>query len=152
MTMQRSFDRCGSRRNRLRSPRNSGTNAASVSASIVGPMATVISGVRIKVGTTHGDVRVTSGGKLVVVGIIVGTLTVESGGYAYIIGMIGGLAIEPGGRAKLPGLCTGDATNQGGDLEVRGTVNGTLHGQSITRVLPGARISPRKLYPFPFNR
>lgn len=123
-----------------------------VCASIVRLMSTVISGVRVKVGTTHDDVRVTSGGKLVVVGIITGTLTVESGGYAYIIGMIGGLAIEPGGRAKLPGLCVGDATNHGGHLEVRGTVNGTLHGQSITRVLPGARISPRKPYPFPFSR
>jgi hypothetical protein len=62
------------------------------------------------------------GGKLLAVGFISGTLTVESGGYANIIGTVGGLVIEPGSRANLPGLCTGDAINHGGDLEIRGTV------------------------------
>ena len=120
-------------------------------------MSTVISGVRIKFGKTDGDVRVTNGGKLIAVGFIAGTLTVESGGYAFIFGMVGGLVIEPGAKAKLPGMCTGDVTNggdltirgtvdgdvtnNGGDLTIRGVVKGALHGQSIT-VMPGAKIGP----------
>jgi hypothetical protein len=103
-------------------------------------MSTVISGVRVKVGKTDGDVRVTSGGKLTAVGFIAGTLTVESGGYAYIIGMVGELVVDPGAKAKLPGMCTGDVTNHGGDLTIRGSVKGALHGRSITRVMPGAKI------------
>ena len=103
-------------------------------------MPTVIPGVRIKVAATHGDVRVTSGGKLTLVGGIEGTLTVESGGYANIIGMVGGLVIEPGGRAKLRGMCTGDVTNQGGDLTISGTVRGVLRGRSTTQVMPRAKI------------
>jgi len=103
-------------------------------------MSTAISGFSIKVGATHGDVRVTSGGKLTLIGAIAGTLTVESGGYANIIGLVHGLVIEPGGRAKLRGTCMGDASNQGGDLEVRGIIKGALHGRSITRVMPGAKI------------
>jgi hypothetical protein len=104
-------------------------------------MSTQVSGARIKVRATHGDVRVTSGGKLALVGVIVGTLTVGSGGYANIIGVVHGLVIEPGGKAILRGVCMGDATNQGGDLEVRGTVKGVLHGRSTTRVMPQAKIS-----------
>ena len=103
-------------------------------------MPTVISGIRVKLRVTEGDVRVTSGGKLLLVGVIVGKLTVESGGYAYIVGMVGGLDIEPGARAKLPGMCTGDVTNHGGDLTISGWVKGALHGRSITRVKPGAKI------------
>jgi hypothetical protein len=80
-------------------------------------MSVVISGVRIKVGATHDDVRVTSGGKLTLIGAIAGTLTVESGGYANIIGLVYGLVVEPGGRAKHRGMCMGDADNQGGGLE-----------------------------------
>jgi hypothetical protein len=108
--------------------------------SIVGTMSTVISGVRVKVGATHDDVHVTSGGKLTLVGAIAGTLTVGSGGYANIIGLVHGLVIEPGGRVKHRGMCMGDATNQGGDLEVRGVIKGALHGRSFTRVMPGAKI------------
>jgi hypothetical protein len=103
-------------------------------------MSTVISGVRVKVGKTDGDVLVTSRGKLVAGGFIAGTLTVESGGYALVYGMVGGLVIEPGAKAKLPGMCTGDVTNLGGDLTIRGVVSGALHGRSITRVMPGAKI------------
>jgi hypothetical protein len=103
-------------------------------------MSTVISGVRVKFGKTEGDVRVTSAGKLMAGGFIAGTLTVESGGYAYILGMVGGLVIEPGAWAKLRGTCTGDVTNHGGDLTISGVVWGALHGQSITRVMPGAKI------------
>jgi hypothetical protein len=101
---------------------------------------TVVSGVRARVGKTMGDVRVTSGGKLLAVGFIAGTVTVESGGYALIVGMVGGLVVQPGAKVNLPGMCTGDATNNGGDLTIRGTVRGTLHGRSLTRVMPGARI------------
>jgi hypothetical protein len=108
--------------------------------SILRTMSTVISGIRVKFGVTEGDVRVTSGGKLMVGGVIAGTLTVESGGYAYILGVVDGLVIEPGARAKLPGMCTGDVTNHGGDLTIRGWVKGALHGRSITRVKPGAII------------
>lgn len=104
-------------------------------------MSTVISGVSIKVGGTEGDVRVTSGGKLTLIGAIAGTLTVGSGGYAHIIGLVHGLIIEPGGRAKLRGTCMGDADNQGSDLEVSGTIKGALHGRSTTRVMPGAKIT-----------
>lgn len=103
-------------------------------------MSTVISGIRVKLGVTDGDVRVTSGGKLLVGGVIGGTLTVDSGGYAYILGTVGGLVVEPGARAKLPGSCRGDVTNHGGDLTISGVVNGALHGRSITRVKPGAKI------------
>lgn len=73
-------------------------------------------------------------------GFIAGTLTVESGGYAYIFGTVGGLVIEPGARAKLRGMCTGDVTNHGGDLTISGMVKGALHGRSVTRVMPGAKI------------
>jgi hypothetical protein len=103
-------------------------------------MSAVVSGVRVKFGKTEGDVRVTSGGKLIAGGFIAGTLTVESGGYAHIFGMVDGLVIEPGAKAKLPGMCTGDVTNNGGDPTIRGTVSGALHGRSITRVMPGAKI------------
>ena len=106
-------------------------------------MSTVISGLRVKVGMTHGDVRVTSGGKLLLVGYVAGTLTIASGGYAFIIGMMERLVVEPGGKAKLRGWCKGDAiNNEGGDLEVmRGAViEGTLHGRPFTRVDPGAKI------------
>ena len=103
-------------------------------------MSTVISGVRIKVGATHSDVRVTRGGKLTLLGAIAGTLTVGSGGYANIIGLVHGLVVEPGGKAKLRGTCMGDTDNRGGDLEVRGIIKGALHGRSITRVMPGAKI------------
>jgi hypothetical protein len=108
--------------------------------SIIRIMSAAISGIRVKFGKTEGDVRVTSGGKLIAGGVIAGTLTVESGGYALIIGTVGGLVIEPGAKAKLPGMCTGDVTNNGGDLTIRGTVHGALHGRSITRVKPGAKI------------
>jgi hypothetical protein len=108
--------------------------------SIVRTTSTVISGVRIEFGKTEGDVRVTSRGKLIAGGFIAGTLTVDTGGYAYILGMVGGLVIEPGARAKLPGMCTGDVTNHGGDLTIKGTVSGTLHGRSTTRVMAGAKI------------
>lgn len=99
---------------------------------IVGFMTTAISGLRVKVGTTHGDVRVTSGGKLLLVGYIGGTLTVASGGYAFIVGTTERLVIEPGGRAKHRGYCRGDVINEGGDLTVmRGAViDGTLHERS----------------------
>lgn len=103
-------------------------------------MSAVISGPRIKVGKTEGDVRVTGGGKLIAGGFIAGTLTVASGGYALILGMVGGLVIEPGAKAKLAGVCTGDVTNNGGQLTIRGTVKGALHGRSNTRVMPGAKI------------
>ena len=103
-------------------------------------MSTAVSGIRAKFGVTEGDVRVTSGGKLLAVGFIAGTLIVESGGYAYILGTVGGLVVEPGARAKLPGTCTGDVTNHGGDLTISGAINGSLHGRSITRVKPGAKI------------
>lgn len=59
--------------------------------SILRTMSTVISGIRVKFCVTEGDVRVTSGGKLMAGGVIAGTLTVESGGYAYILGMVGGV-------------------------------------------------------------
>ncbi len=103
-------------------------------------MSSVISGPRVKVGSTHGDARVT--GKLLLIGYVAGTLTVESGGCAFVLGMVEGLVVEPGGRAKLRGWCKGDATNEGGDLTVmRGAViEGALHGESFTRVMPGARI------------
>ena len=92
---------------------------------------------------THGAVRVTSGGKLLLVGYVEGTLTIASGGYAFIIGMMERLVVEPGGKAKLRGWCRGDViNNEGGDLEVmRGAViEGTLHGRPFTRVDPGAKI------------
>ncbi|WP_234878847.1 hypothetical protein [Mycobacteroides salmoniphilum] len=103
-------------------------------------MSTVISGARVKFGVIEGDVRVTSGGKLLAGGVIAGTLTVESGGSAYILGTVGGLVVEPGARTELPGMCAGDVTNHGGDLTISGVVKGTLHGRSITRVKPGAKI------------
>jgi hypothetical protein len=103
-------------------------------------MSTVVSGFRVKFRVTEGDVRVTSRGKLVVIGVIAGTLTVESGGYAFIIGVVDGLVIEPGARAKLPGMCMGDVTNRGGDLTISGVVKGALHGRSITHVTPRAKI------------
>jgi cytoskeletal protein CcmA (bactofilin family) len=103
-------------------------------------MSTVVSGIRVKLRVTDDDVRVTSDGKLMVVGVIAGTLTVESGGYAYILGMVDGLVIEPGAKATLPGICTGDVTNHGGDLTISGVVKGTVHGRSITRVKPRAKI------------
>jgi hypothetical protein len=59
-------------------------------------MSTLISGLGVKFGRTDGGVRVANGGKLTVVGVVAGTLTVESGGYGHIIGMVGGLVIEPG--------------------------------------------------------
>ena len=65
-------------------------------------MSTVVSGIRVKFRVTEGDVRVTSRGKLVVAGVIAGTLTVESGGYAFIIGVVDGLVIEPGGQSQTP--------------------------------------------------
>ncbi|SKN99757.1 Uncharacterised protein [Mycobacteroides abscessus subsp. bolletii] len=96
---------------------------------IVSFMTTVISGLRVKVGTTHGDVRVIRGGKLLLVGYIGGTLTVASGSYAFIVGTTERLVIEPGGKAKHRGYCKGDVINEGGDLTVmRGAViDGTLH-------------------------
>ncbi|TDO06479.1 uncharacterized protein DUF3887 [Mycobacterium sp. BK086] len=103
-------------------------------------MSAAISGIRVKFGKTDGDVRVTSGGKLVLVGMVVGTLTVESGGYANIIGAVDGLVIEPGARAKLRGLSMGDVTNHGGELTISGAVKGVLRGRSTTRVMPKARI------------
>ncbi|WP_264065410.1 DUF3887 domain-containing protein [Mycolicibacterium komossense] len=105
-------------------------------------MVTVISGFRVNVGTTHGDVRVNSGGKLLLVGNVDGALTIARGGYAFIIGMTERLVVEPGGTAKHRGYCTGDAINEGGNLVVmRGAViNGTLHGRSFTQVDPGAKI------------
>ena len=95
------------------------------------------------VRASYGDVRVTSGGKLVLIGYA-RELTVESGGYALIIGMVERLVVKPGGRAKHRGYCRGDATDEGGDLTVtRGAViEGTLHGRSITHVMPGARFGP----------
>jgi hypothetical protein len=105
-------------------------------------MSTVISGVRVKVGTTHGDVRVATGGKLLLIGYVGGTLTIASGGYAFIIGMTERLVVEPGGKAKHRGWCRGDAINEGGDLAVMSgaVIEGTLHGRSFTRVMPGAKI------------
>ncbi|WP_233209532.1 hypothetical protein [Mycobacterium sp. ENV421] len=105
-------------------------------------MTTVISGPRVKVGTTHGDVRVTIGGKLLLVGYVGGTLTIAPGGYAVIVGMVERLVVEQGGTAKHRGYCRGDAINEGGALAVmRGAViDGTLQGHSGTRVDPGAKI------------
>ena len=109
---------------------------------IVGTMTTVISGLRVKVGTTHDDVRVTRGGKLLLVGYVGGTLTIASGGYAFVIGMTERLVVEPGGKAKHRGYCRGDVINEGGDLAVmrRAVIDGTLHGRSLTRVDPRAKI------------
>ncbi|EIU17371.1 hypothetical protein MA5S0422_1128 [Mycobacteroides abscessus 5S-0422] len=83
-----------------------------------------------------------SGGKLLLVGYIGGTLTVALGGYAFIVGTTGRLVIEPGGKAKHRGYCKGDGINEGGDLTVmRGAViDGTLRGRSFTRVDPRAKI------------
>jgi muconolactone delta-isomerase len=104
-------------------------------------MSAAVSGTRVKFGKTDGDLRVTSGGRLVLVGMVAGTLTVESGGYANIIGMVvDELVIEPGAGAKLPGICMGDVTNHGGELTISGTVKGVLRGRSTTRVMPQARI------------
>ncbi len=106
-------------------------------------MTTVISGPpRVQVGSTSGDVRVSDGGKLLLVGYVGGTLTIASRGYAVIIGMVERLVVEPGGVAKHRGCCRGDAINEGGGLAVmRGSViDGTLHGRSCTRVHPGAKI------------
>lgn len=107
---------------------------------IVGVMSTVITRLRVKLRVTHGDVRVTGGGKLLLVGYIGGTLTIASGGYAYIIGMLERLVVEPGGKATHRGYCRGDVTNEGGDLTVtRGAViDGTLHGREFSQVDPGA--------------
>ncbi|WP_431231196.1 hypothetical protein ACQ856_16315 [Mycolicibacterium psychrotolerans] len=101
-----------------------------------------ISGPRVKVGTTDGDVRVSSGGKLLLIGYVGGTLTIGPGGYALILGMVERLVVEPGGKAKHRGYCRGDVINEGGELAVmRGAViDGTLHGRSCTRVDPGAKI------------
>jgi hypothetical protein len=109
---------------------------------IVSAMSTVVSGPRVKVGTTHGDVRVAKGGKLVLIGYVKGTLTIAAGGYAFLIGMMEGLTIEPGGKAALRGWCRGDAVNDGGDLTImRGAViEGTLFGREFTRVDPESRI------------
>ncbi|WP_431231423.1 hypothetical protein ACQ856_17770 [Mycolicibacterium psychrotolerans] len=115
-------------------------------------MTRVISRVRVKLRVTQGDVRVASGGKLLLVGVITGTLTVESGGYANIIGAVGGLVVEPGARVKLPGLCMGEATNNGGEFVVKGKVNGDLHGRSVTTVMPGAKIGVHTPYPPPFDK
>jgi hypothetical protein len=108
-------------------------------------MSKVISGFRVKFGTTEDDVQVASGGKLTEIGIIKGTLTVESGGYAHIIGMVRELVVEPGGRAKLRGICTEDVTNNGGDLTISGAVWGELHGRSVTKVLPSAKIGEKPI-------
>ena len=109
---------------------------------IVSAMSTVVSGPRVKVGVSHGDVRVAKGGKLVLVGYVKGTLTVAPGGYAFLIGMMEGLTVESGGKATMRGWCKGDAVNEGGDLAVmRGAViEGTLFGREFTRVDPEARI------------
>jgi hypothetical protein len=103
-------------------------------------MPAAISGIRIKFGKTDGDVRVTSGGKLVLVGMVAGLLTVESGGYANIIGLVDRLVIEPGAKAKLRGISMGDVSNHGGQLTISGTVKGVLRGRSTTQVMPKARI------------
>ncbi|WP_431236736.1 hypothetical protein ACQ86B_17550 [Mycolicibacterium aichiense] len=76
-------------------------------------MTTVISGPRVKVGTTHGDIRVTSGGKLLLIGYVAGTLTIAAGGYAMVLGMVERLVVERGGAAKHRGYCRGDAINEG---------------------------------------
>lgn len=96
----------------------------------------------MKVGTTHGDVRVASGGKLLLIGYVGGTLTIAAGGYALILGMVERLVVEPGGTAKHRGYCRGDAINEGGELAVmRGAViDGALHGRACTQVDPEAKI------------
>ena len=96
----------------------------------------------MKVGTTRGDVSVTKGGKLVLVGYIAGTLTIAPGGYALLIGMVEGLAVQAGGKAVLRGWCRGDVTNNGGDLTVRrgAVIEGNLQGRASTRVDPESRI------------
>ena len=105
-------------------------------------MATVISGPRVKVGKTDGDVRVAGGGKLVLIGYVGGTLTIASGGYALIIGMVELLTVERGGKATHRGYCRGDVVNEGGELAVmRGAViDGGVHGREFTQVDPGAII------------
>ncbi|WP_237159435.1 hypothetical protein [Mycolicibacterium rhodesiae] len=111
-------------------------------ARIVDTVTTVISGPRVKVGTTDGDVRVTSGGKLLLIGYVGGTRTIAPGGYALIIGMVERLTVERGGKATHRGYCRGDAINEGGDLAImRGAViDGSVHGREFTRVDPGAII------------
>lgn len=96
----------------------------------------------MKVGTTRGDVCVTRGGKLVLVGYVAGTLTIAPGGYVFVVGMVEPLTVKAGGKAMLRGWCKGDVVNEGGDLTVmRGAViEGALHGREITRVHPETRI------------
>ncbi len=94
-------------------------------------MATAISGPRVKVGKNHGGVRVTRGGKLLLIGYLGGTLTIATGGYALIIGMVERLVVEQAGKATHRGYCRGDVINGGGGLTVtRGAViDGTVHGR-----------------------
>jgi hypothetical protein len=108
-------------------------------------MSTVISRPRVKLRVFQGDVRVTSGGKLLLIGYIAGTLTIASGGYALILGATERLVVEPGGKVTHRGYCRGDVMNEGGELAVmRGSViGGTLHGREFSRVDPGAIIGQR---------
>jgi hypothetical protein len=99
-----------------------------------------ITGDRTESGKILDNVVIGPGGRLVLDGLIGGTLQVESGGYAHVRGLVNGLVVEDGGAARLDGMCTGDVHNFGGELVVAGMVAGRLHGRMYTQIVPGSRI------------
>lgn len=99
-----------------------------------------ITGNRTETGNIVDNVVIDPGGRLVLSGLIGGTLQIESGGYAHIRGLVNGLVVESGGAARLDGMCTGDVYNFGGELVITGMVAGRLHGRMHTQIVPGARI------------
>lgn len=99
-----------------------------------------ISNDRTESGKILDNVVVSPGARLILSGLIGGTLQVEPGGYAHIRGLVHGLVVESGGAARLDGMCTGDVYNFGGELAIAGMVAGRLHGRMHTQIVPGSRI------------
>jgi cytoskeletal protein CcmA (bactofilin family) len=88
-------------------------------------------------GSVGGDVRVVSGGKLYLHGIVIGALIVDEGGRVHIYGTVAGnVRVLSGAKIVHSGVIGGDVLNEGGrfysDLAavVNGKVKTTRQGTS----------------------
>jgi cytoskeletal protein CcmA (bactofilin family) len=95
---------------------------------------------RVENRKMEGDMKVSD--ELTLNGSVSGTTSVTTGGYLILNGMIGqDLVLEKDSKVELFGTVTGNVYNRGGELAIHGIVEGALYKNAgIMVIYPESKI------------